>query len=44
MVKIIWDEVKLEIRGVVWYPNTYKIRTGLNGRHVIADDNKLHGR
>jgi len=44
MCKIIYDDETEEVKDISWRCAFVAIRTDREGRHIIANDNKLHGR
>ena len=44
MCKIIYDDKIHELLGVRFFADIILIRTQYEGRHIIANDNFLHGR
>lgn len=44
MCKIIYDNEKRELKGIEWDINYIRTSPQSEGRHIIADDNLLHGR
>ncbi len=44
MCKIIYDNKKEEVKGMVWDGMYVYAKTNRPGRYIIANDNKLMGR
>ncbi len=44
MCKVIYDDKCHELQHIIFHVSYIKIRTTFEGRHIIANDNLLHGR